>query len=639
MLCAPRPEQMYQIFSLSNRGCLSARATAQYSMFNKPQRKPIFPIVVALLKNTNFFRAFTASSTGLYSCQLDEQWFNLHKDILRDALDITPANDNYPFVAPPIRMKDDRTHHPAHSKCQVHQTDHPSSENQAQHSPKDWFASSLLTRGKHSEHSQEHPTTATTKSMVPSYKQFFDAERGKADEGRATESSDATKVTKPKATKVTKPSGDKALKPTATQPPKPKPAPTSIHLKRASGGNMKTSFTDQFFMEKPHEEESGKMNAKTEVQSMVSVPIHQDTSSVPPMTTSVIDLTMMQSDSPLPTSIATISTIPTTITTLPPPPLQPQQSTAYLILVKCIGELKQHMMDLIQNNLALEERLDKQGSQLYNLENLNIPHNVSQAVDEIVTDAKSLKLDYSNQHLADQEEARKKKRKKHAALRTPFGSPPSPPPPPPPLAGSSGAPASEAPSSSKPVASTHQSMAWTTSDTRFDSTDYTVAQDLSPTDSLVQDDSIPDEQRTTGLLRWFQLLKPLLRHSFACNDWRHGDCHEIWRIHSVTDAHNSGSRLTWTISRRKRSCNIACHDHGSSSVVLLVMSSNPSQFFFNKDLEYLRYGSKRSNPALSISMMKAASYHDFGLELLVPKQMWIDDVCTYDISAKYGISH
>ncbi|GJX16207.1 hypothetical protein Tco_0217039 [Tanacetum coccineum] len=41
---------------------------------------------------------------------------------------------------------------------------------------------------------------------VAKYQQFFDAERGKADEGRATESSDATKVTKPKATKVTKPS-------------------------------------------------------------------------------------------------------------------------------------------------------------------------------------------------------------------------------------------------------------------------------------------------------------------------------------------------------------------------------------------------------------------------------------------------
>ncbi|GKD73835.1 hypothetical protein Tco_1332117 [Tanacetum coccineum] len=118
---------------------------------------------------------------------------------------------------------------------------------------------------------------------------------------------------------------------------------------------------------------------------MVSVPIHQDTSSVPPMTTPVIDLTTMQSDSPLPTSTATTSII-TTTTSLPPPP-QPQQSTADPILVSRIGELEQHMADLIQNNLALEERLDKQGTRLYNLENLNIPHKVSQAVDEIVNDA------------------------------------------------------------------------------------------------------------------------------------------------------------------------------------------------------------------------------------------------------------
>ncbi|GJU25635.1 hypothetical protein Tco_1164256 [Tanacetum coccineum] len=53
---------------------------------------------------------------------------------------------------------------------------------------------------------------------------------------------------------------------------------------------------------------------------------------------------------------------------------------------------------------------------------------------------KSLELDYSNQRLADQEEACEKKRKKHATPRTPSGSPPSPPPPPPPPASASGAP-------------------------------------------------------------------------------------------------------------------------------------------------------------------------------------------------------
>ncbi|GKE25230.1 hypothetical protein Tco_1436742, partial [Tanacetum coccineum] len=52
-----------------------------------------------------------------------------------------------------------------------------------------------------------------------------------------------------------------------------------------------------------------------------------DTSSVPPMTTPVIDLTTSQADSPtvhapLPTSTAITTTI-TTTTTLPPPPLQP----------------------------------------------------------------------------------------------------------------------------------------------------------------------------------------------------------------------------------------------------------------------------------------------------------------------------
>ncbi|GKF16957.1 hypothetical protein Tco_0061875, partial [Tanacetum coccineum] len=42
------------------------------------------------------------SSTRLYSCQLDKQWFNLHKDILKDALGITSANDNNSFEAPPL---------------------------------------------------------------------------------------------------------------------------------------------------------------------------------------------------------------------------------------------------------------------------------------------------------------------------------------------------------------------------------------------------------------------------------------------------------------------------------------------------------------------------------------------------------
>ncbi|GKA09423.1 hypothetical protein Tco_0688754 [Tanacetum coccineum] len=64
-----------------------------------------------------------------------------------------------------------------------------------------------------------------------------------------------------------------------------------------------------------------------------------------------------------------------------------------------------------------------------------------------------------------------------------------------------------------------------------------------------------------------------------------------------------------------------------------------SDFFFNKDFEYLRYGRKSGRPALSISKMKAAYYPDLGLEQMVPDQMWIEEECKYDIAAMYGISH
>ncbi|GKC12112.1 hypothetical protein Tco_1008894, partial [Tanacetum coccineum] len=40
-------------------------------------------------------------TTGSYSCQLDEQWLDLTKDTLRDALQITPFDNNNAFYSPP----------------------------------------------------------------------------------------------------------------------------------------------------------------------------------------------------------------------------------------------------------------------------------------------------------------------------------------------------------------------------------------------------------------------------------------------------------------------------------------------------------------------------------------------------------
>ncbi|GKD47648.1 hypothetical protein Tco_1276624 [Tanacetum coccineum] len=65
----------------------------------------------------------------------------------------------------------------------------------------------------------------------------------------------------------------------------------------------------------------------------------------------------------------------------------------------------------------------------------------------------------------------------------------------------------------------------------------------------------------------------------------------------------------------------------------------PTEFFFNRDLDYLRFGSKGDRLALSITKMKAAYYPNVGLKQMVPDQMWIEEECMYDISATYGISH
>ncbi|GJV05958.1 hypothetical protein Tco_1343614 [Tanacetum coccineum] len=188
--------------------------------------------------------------------------------------------------------------------------------------------------------------------------------------------------------------------------------------------------------------------------------------------------TMVQA--PLPTSIATVTAIITT-TSLPPPPPQPQQSTADPILVRRIGELEQHMADLLQDNLSLGERLDKHGTRLYNLEKFDIRHKLRQAVEEIVTDVVDwamqapLPARFRDLSTVDMKEILQQ-------------SPPSQPPPPRPPAGVSGAPYTsgasgssqlppplpppstgtsrstpqqgrEVPSSSKTTASAQQSMA------------------------------------------------------------------------------------------------------------------------------------------------------------------------------------
>ncbi|GJV27291.1 hypothetical protein Tco_1383739 [Tanacetum coccineum] len=374
------------------------------------------------------------------------------------------------------------------------------------------------------------------------------------------------------------------------------------------------------------------------------------------------------------------------------------------------------MANLIQDKSDLEERLNKHGSRLYNLENLNIPQKVSKAVDEIITNAVDwamqapLRARLSDLPTVDMKKILQQRMfednsyKAHEVHKNLFEarqkSPPPPPPPSPPSPEALGAPrapgALGALSSSKTVASTQQSLAWTTSDTRYESATFTATQETSPTDNLINDDSILDEQwkplpeeerPATPKPAWtipssnvldvennwaFALVSTyeppaensLLAKTGDMTTFMNWYCQKVNKT-VLTQADFEGQayevvkafypnviQLQFQMKECQKMLTYQINWANLEGDQVRIDVKRPlplggppghvtiqTQFFFNKDLEYLRYGNKGSRPALSISKMKNAHYPDFGLKLLVPEQMWIDEVCTYDISAAYGISH
>nr|GEZ40747.1 hypothetical protein [Tanacetum cinerariifolium] len=397
------------------------------------------------------------------------------------------------------------------------------------------------------------------------------------------------------------------------------------------------SFGDLFFNDKPSEADNEKTTTETEAESMVSVTIQQDTSSIPPMTTPIIDLTS-RSDSPnvhRPLQATATETTTTTTTHLPPP--QPQQSTTDSMLMKRIDELEQIMANLIQDNKHLEEMLDSHRARLYTLENLDIPHQVSKVVDEIVTDAvdwaiqaplrnrfrdlpeadmkeilhqrmwetnsykthkdhmmlyaaleKSMNCDHTEEILKDLAEARKKKKKRHDSLKTPPGSPPHQPHPPPPPAGPSGTSRSPGASGSPQVPPQPPPPPF------INQKDIENAH--IPKVNLRQDWWKPFKEDRPAT------LEPTWSIPSFDVPYQMEECHKLL-TDSVDDSiikHNVRKPLPL----------------GGSAGQATIQSD----IFFNKELEYLRYDSKGCRPALSISKMKAVYYHDVGLEQMTTSE-------------------
>nr|GEU29606.1 hypothetical protein [Tanacetum cinerariifolium] len=222
-------------------------------------------------------------------------------------------------------------------------------------------------------------------------------------------------------------------------------------------------FGDLFFSDKPLEADNDKTTAETKVESMVSVMIQQDMSTlpplmwtIPPMMSPIIDLTLRPESPKVQHQFkATTTKTTTTITTTLPPPTAQQQSITEAMMMKRIGELKHIMANLIKVNKGIVERLDTHGARLYKLEQLDIPQQVSKVVKadmkEILHQCmweteshkshkdhmqlfkaleNSMNHDHSEELAQDIAEARKKRKKSRESPKMLPSSPPHQPHPP-----------------------------------------------------------------------------------------------------------------------------------------------------------------------------------------------------------------
>nr|GEW64508.1 retrovirus-related Pol polyprotein from transposon TNT 1-94 [Tanacetum cinerariifolium] len=194
------------------------------------------------------------------------------------------------------------------------------------------------------------------------------------------------------------------------------------------------SFGDLFFNDNPSESDNEKKTTETVVKSMVSVTIHQDTGHYKQRQ---------------------------------PKPQQQQQQlihhhlnhnkiTKDSMLMKRIGELKHIMVNLIQDNKHLEERLDSHGHAIQApLRNrfIDWPEaDMKEILHQRIWETNSYKAhedhmmlyealekymnrEHTDELLKDLAEARNKKKKRRDLPKTPHGSPPHQPPPPPPPVG------------------------------------------------------------------------------------------------------------------------------------------------------------------------------------------------------------
>ncbi|GJU61987.1 hypothetical protein Tco_1243822 [Tanacetum coccineum] len=259
---------------------------------------------------------------------------------------------------------------------------------------------------------------------------------------------------------------------------------------------------------------------------------------------------------------------------------------------------------------------------------------------------KSMARDNRDQLLSDLAEVRKKKKKRQGSPKTPSGSPPHPPPPPTGPSRTSGAfGASGIKPSILPIPEElHMGDNSTADKQAYSSSGEDVGRDHIPTASALKSTYTPPPENSllaqigdmATFMDWYckkQGISELTQKDLE------GPAYEIVKVFHPDVVH---------LQFQMEECHKLLTDQVDDAILRynvskpLPLGGDPGHvtiqpdFFFNKDLEYLRYGRKIGRPALSISKMKAAYYPNVGLEQMVPDQMWIEEECKYDVAAMYG---
>ncbi|GJU42010.1 retrovirus-related pol polyprotein from transposon TNT 1-94 [Tanacetum coccineum] len=384
-------------------------------------------------------------------------------------------------------------------------------------------------------------------------------------------------------------------------------------------------FGDQFLNDKPSKEEPGKANVETKVDSMVTVPIHQASYSVPPLSTPIIDLTPPK---PICANFEKKNKLQDKTT-------QALSSRVYTLENHDLySKIDKYINDVIKEAVHndLQAPIHERFRDLYEYEMKEILRDRMEEFIEATTKSRKRRRDDQDPpHLLQKTLTKARRKRMIWMLR---------------------------------LQNSLQFRSWKISDTRKAPSNSSKQKFASPSEQPVDDVPIPDDVHLSDLedtgVAHLPKIKTRLADALAKT---YTDPEENKLLRKTRDM---GSFINWYCKQIGKSKLVKADLEGPAYKLVKPFHKNNISLQFQMEECHLLLtdqinlmnpggnqvvhdiikalplggppGDKERRNALSISKLKAAYYPDFGLKELV-SSLWIESERDYDISATYGISH